>query len=208
MEQAEKTDFWGGAPVILEFLPTSEQVRGTQALSVPKVALQTQPLRGQVGLMQELQVTRNPDGTIQKIRHLVIRKGMTVEETLGSQDLNLVQFTLLDDMARSLRNIRESQEREDFQGLIDEKTLSCTSAVAITRLLQEHPYTAYHKASFYNQGPDTAFISINNAKDWKEVGKSDTWEVDLSKADRRIEAIFYKCAAAGQTAAVIATGKW
>jgi hypothetical protein len=123
------------------------------------------------------------------------------------EDLSLLQIVLMDDMSRNLRHIRESQDRENFQGLIDEKTLNCTSTVAWVDLKRVHPYTPWHKATFYNSGPDTAWISINNAKEWKELGKNDTWEVDLSKADRRMEVIYYK-SATGETAAVTATGKW
>ena len=122
------------------------------------------------------------------------------------EDLELLQFVLQDDMARSLKAIEKSQKREEFEGRVDKKTLICTGTPQVLKLLKEHPYTPWAKAELHNQGPNTPSVSINNAYDWNDIDPESDLELDYLKADKRIEVVHYKCD--GGSATVIATGKW
>lgn len=124
------------------------------------------------------------------------------------EDLELLQIVLMDDMAQNMRNVAGSQKKEQFEGRVLPKTLICSETVQLVNLLQEAPYTPWAKTNFSNDGPNTALVSINNAADWNTIAPNDQLEVDFLKAERRIEIIYYKCPAAGQTATVTATGKW
>ena len=124
------------------------------------------------------------------------------------EDLELLQFILQDDMARSLKAIEKSQKREQFEGKVDEKTLICTGTPQVLKLLKEHPYTSWAKVSFHNDGPNTAMVSINNAYDWNSINPDGDLELDFLKADKRIEVIHYKCNVSPSSASVTAAGKW
>ena len=124
------------------------------------------------------------------------------------EDLELLQLVLQDDMARSLKQIEKSQKREQFEGRVDKKDFICTGTPQVLNLLKEHPYTPWAKVSFYNEGPHTSLVSINNAFDWNAIGDDGDLELDYLKADKRIEVIHYKSNAIGETASVTATGKW
>ena len=106
-----------------------------------------------------------------------------------------------------LARIRKALEREQFEGRLDNKTLSCTDKVGWINLLEESPHRAWISATFYNDGTNTAYIAIN--KDYKYIELRDTEElpIDFSKADERIRLIYYKCNP-GETASVRVVGKY
>lgn len=135
---------------------------------------------------------------------VVYERGKPVK---NREDLELLQFVLQDDMARSLKSIEKSQKREQFEGRVDKKTLICTGTPQVLNLLKEHPYTPWAKVELHNDGPNTPSVSINNAYDWNTIGVDSDFEADFLKADERIKVIHYKCDA-GTSAVVIATGKW
>lgn len=115
----------------------------------------------------------------------------------------VVQLAQLAQLAR----IRQSLERETLRGQLVERTLSVTGTPGVWKLLKEYPHTPLPKASFTNDGPNTVYISINDALDWQEIKKDGTYEPDFTKADRRIEVIHYKCDR-GNTASLEVKGKY
>lgn len=106
-----------------------------------------------------------------------------------------------------LMRIRKSIEREHIQGRVFPLTLSASEQLGYADLLEEAPFNPFAKASFYNDGPDSVKISINNAADWNELAYKESMEIDLTKADRRIDLIYYKCDT-GETASVRVKGKY
>ena len=124
------------------------------------------------------------------------------------EDLNLLQIILADDAARSLKKIASSQEKEQFLGRVEPKGFICTGTTQLVDLLKQPPFIPWAKVNFYNAGPNTALVSINNAYDWNSIDPSDQLEMDFLKADKRLQVIYYKCNETGETANVTATGKW
>lgn len=123
------------------------------------------------------------------------------------EDLELLQFVLQDDTARSLKAIERSQQRENIQGRVDRKSLICTGSSQVFQLLKESPYTPWAAVDFYNGGPNTAIVSINNASDWNNIDPNSNLSMDFLRADKRIEVIYYK-SDLNASAIVTATGKW
>ena len=106
-----------------------------------------------------------------------------------------------------LVKIRKSLERDHIEGRLDERTLSATGTSQYVDLLQAYPNIAYATVSFYNSGLDTVKISVNNPSDWSSIAINDTLSLDFTKADRRIEVIYYMCDP-GNTATVTVKGKY
>ena len=107
-----------------------------------------------------------------------------------------------------LARIRKSLEREHVEGKVRPLTLSATDELNYLDLKDNWPYIPWATAYFYNDGPDySVFISINNPYEWYEVKNAEDYSVDLLKADRRIEIVYYKCDSK-ETASVRAVGKY
>ena len=114
--------------------------------------------------------------------------------------------TQLASLAQMVR-IRKSLEREHVEGHIDAKTLSATDQPKYVDLIEEYPFTPYATVSFYNNGPNSARLSLNNAFDWFMLDIDEGVDMDFTKADQRIEVIHYVCNP-GQTASVTVRGKY
>ncbi|GAH73931.1 unnamed protein product, partial [marine sediment metagenome] len=106
-----------------------------------------------------------------------------------------------------LARIRKALEREQFKGRVDTPTLSVTSKQSCLNLLDRWHYSALITAYFVNDGPDTAYIAINEPYAWLKIKINETRTVDHTKADKRIERIYHKCDA-GETASVRIEGEY
>lgn len=106
-----------------------------------------------------------------------------------------------------LTRIRKSLEREHFEGKIDARTLSASYEMGFIELLKCWPHTPWTTATFFNDGPDTVYIGINDMHPYATLEKGDTLPADFTKADRRIEIIYY-WTNAGETASVRVVGKY
>lgn len=106
-----------------------------------------------------------------------------------------------------LAKIRKSLEKEEFKGKVDTITLSATDEQACLNLLGRWHYTALISAYFVNDGPDTAYIAINEPYAWLKIKINETRTVNHSKADKRIERIYHKCDP-GETASVRIEGEY
>lgn len=110
---------------------------------------------------------------------------------------------------KELDQIRSALEREQFQGETQELTLSCTDQVSWVGIDigDERLELPWITASFVNDGPNTAFISINRKSYPFTIKAGEVHPIDFSRAEQRIETIYYWCTA-GQTASVRAVGKY
>lgn len=106
-----------------------------------------------------------------------------------------------------LARIRKSLEREQFEGKVDTITLSATDEQACFNLLDRWHYTPLVTAFILNDGDDTVQIAINEPYAWIEIKLNETRTIDHTKADRKIQRIYYKCQA-GETAAVRVEGEY
>lgn len=123
------------------------------------------------------------------------------------EDLELLQFVLADDMARSLKQIEKSQKREEFEGKLDTRTLEATDKRKFIRLVRDWPYKPWAKAYFWNDGPNNVKIAVNDPYEEQLLKADDHMDLDYLKANRRIEMLYYWCAP-DETASVRVLGKW
>lgn len=131
----------------------------------------------------------------------LVKKGIPPEQQ------EILQLVLLDDMAVSLRKIEKSHKKEEFEGEQDTRTLSASGEMGFLELVNDWPYTPWVTASFLNDGDDTVYIGINGMNPYVTLKKNEPYVVDFTKADRRIEIIYYWCDA-GETASVRVVGKY
>lgn len=94
-----------------------------------------------------------------------------------------------------------------YQGLTDSRILNATPTMQWVNLLSDPPYNPWISASFYNNGPNSAFIAINNPAELTEFASGESLEVNMAGGQRRIEIIFYK-SKMGEKASVRVIGKY
>lgn len=104
-----------------------------------------------------------------------------------------------------LSRIRRSLEKEEFQGRLDPRTLDATDKQVCLDLRKEWYYSPWVAAFFINDGPNTAYIAINDPFGWLELKADETRSIDRTKADQRIGRLYYKCAP-GETASIRVEG--
>lgn len=110
-------------------------------------------------------------------------------------------------LAQQVR-IRKSLEREEYQGKQDSRTLYATDAYQVEDLVMGYPGIPWVTASFVNNdGSDTVYIGINRRSGFATILEGEPYQVDFTKADRRIELIYYWCDTGG-TATVRVVGKY
>ena len=124
-------------------------------------------------------------------------------------DPRVLQFVLLDDIAVTLREIKGSLKREEFEGTPDERTLSADSEVKVIDLVKGYPHSPWATAAFANDGPDPVYIVVNGQakQNVPPLNKNDSTHFDFTKADRKIEIIYYWCDT-GKTASVRVRAKY
>lgn len=103
--------------------------------------------------------------------------------------------------------IKESLKRQEYQGRIDPRTLEASDTDKHIDLIKEYPNTPWLTAYFFNDGPDSVYIAINRADEFKELEFGDDYTIDFSRGDKKIELIYYKCDS-GETASVDVIGKF
>lgn len=144
---------------------------------------------------------------------------------LNPKELNLSNIKVVDEEGREiirpdvitaitqlaslaqLSKIRKSLEKEEYQGAQDSRTLSATDVYQVVDLVRNFPSIPWATASFVNDGPDTVYIGINRQARPAILLDGEDYKADFTKADRRIELIFYWCDA-GETASVRVVGKY
>jgi len=106
-----------------------------------------------------------------------------------------------------LVKIRRSLAKQEFRGKLDPRTLNATDREKIIDLIDGFPNYPWISAYFFNDGPDAVYISINRADEIHEVEYGESYSVDFSSADKRIEIIYYKCDT-DETASLRVVGKY
>ncbi|GAJ23779.1 unnamed protein product, partial [marine sediment metagenome] len=100
--------------------------------------------------------------------------------------------------------IRRQVEKERFEGITDSRTLEATDQLRVLNLIYDDPYVPWINAFIINDGPDTAYIAINNINKpncWHEIRANETRVFDQSSAEERIAQFYYRCDE-GETATV------
>ena len=98
-------------------------------------------------------------------------------------------------------------EAQAYVGLTDDRVLTGTPTMQWLNLISDSPYHPWITAYFFNDGPHSVFIGINNPDELTQLAMGEDKTVDMTGADRRIEFIFYKCNQ-GERASVRAIGKY
>jgi len=94
-----------------------------------------------------------------------------------------------------------------YLGRVDPRILQATQDLRWINLVSEPPYVGWISAAFFNDGPNSVFIGINNPDALSEIGAGESLEVTMAGAQRRIELVFYKCNP-GERASVRVVGKY
>lgn len=106
-----------------------------------------------------------------------------------------------------LTKIRKSLEKEEFEGVEDQRWLNATDQLQWIGLIDRYPNTPWISAFFTNYGPDLVRIAINETYDEFELLINETVTIDRSHADERIRRIYYVCNL-GDTALVKVIGEY
>ena len=131
------------------------------------------------------------------------------EKTIDTKRINpqVLQIIYLDEISSNLEEIKESLRREHIRGRIEERTLSANGKVQYLDLLVVYPRISYAVAILSNSGPDAVQFSLNIFDDWNILQINESITIDFTKANRRIDLIYYKCQA-GETASLVVRGKY
>lgn len=143
----------------------------------------------------------------QELSHLpdikVIEDGKEVGPLPPGELQEIMQLATYGQLVR----IRKSLEKEEFQGKQDSRVLDATDAYQTEDLVKKYPFIPWATASFVNDGADAVYIGINRQAGATKLEDGEPYEVDYTKAERRIELIYYWCDA-GETASVRVVGKY
>ncbi|GAJ20527.1 unnamed protein product [marine sediment metagenome] len=98
-------------------------------------------------------------------------------------------------------------EAQAYVGLTDDRVLNATPTIQWLNLINDPPYHPWITAYFFNDGPHSVFIAINNPNELTQLANGEDKTVDMTGATRRIELIFFKTNR-GERASVRAIGKY
>lgn len=94
-----------------------------------------------------------------------------------------------------------------YVGLTDDRVLNATPTMQWLNLISDPPYNPWITAYFFNDGPHSVFIGINNPDELTQLASGEDKTIDMTGADRRIELVFYK-SNIGERASVRVIGKY
>lgn len=94
-----------------------------------------------------------------------------------------------------------------FTGLTDDRVLNATPTIQWINLISHPPYHPWITAYFFNDGPQSVFIGINNPDELTQLAAGESKTVDMAGGDRRIELVFFK-SNLGERASVRVIGKY
>lgn len=94
-----------------------------------------------------------------------------------------------------------------YVGLTDDRVLNATPTMQWLNLISDPPYNPWITAYFFNDGPHSVFIGINNPDELTQLASGEDKTIDMTGADRRIEFVFYK-SNIGERASVRVIGKY
>jgi hypothetical protein len=106
-----------------------------------------------------------------------------------------------------LAKIRKILEKQEFQGVIDPRTLNPTDQPGFVDLINYHPNTPWTKANFVNLGANTVYVSINVQDKPVPILAGGKFDYDAQMADIRITQFYYWCDT-GLTSTLQVVGKY
>ena len=84
-------------------------------------------------------------------------------------------------------------QSQSYIGVSDPRVVEVTDELTFIDLINEHPYTPWVSALFVNDGPDSAWIAINQPTATYELKAGETASVYRIGAQERILSIFFIC---------------
>jgi len=146
---------------------------------------------------------------------VIYRRGKEVTKAPKRLPPELLQIILLDDLQVALTKVNKHLEKAEFEGEVDPRTFAVTGQIQGLALIHDWPFVPWITAAFFNDGDIstdppgevTAYIAINYTFDWLQLKKGESLNIDLSKSDKRIQFIHYRCNV-GETASVRVVGKY
>lgn len=133
----------------------------------------------------EIQVPNLPDVKI-------IKDGKEVDTSAIDDYDPFMSFLMQASIAANTVKIRKQLESERILGSPVQTVLNCDDTPRVLDVKNDY-LRPLAVASFSNDGPDTAYISINSLNNWQDLRNGETYTIDLIKADKRIETIWYRC---------------
>jgi archaellum component FlaG (FlaF/FlaG flagellin family) len=138
------------------------------------------------------------------------RELTTVDDDLGIEISDMMLVVMMVIVASTMAGVAlllTQQQAQAYTGLTDSRTLNATSTTQWINLISDPPYSPWISASFHNDGPNSAFIGINNPDELHELASGEDYQVNMAGGERRIELVFWK-SNAGETASVRVIGKY
>lgn len=140
----------------------------------------------------------------------------TVDDDIGIElsDIMLVFMMVIVGslMTTVVTPVAQQLQAQAYTGMTDERRLNCTPTMQWLNLISGPPYVGWISATFYNDGPDSAFIGVNNPNELVELmadpnAEREGYQVSMVGASRRIEFVFYR-SNLGERASVRGVGKY
>lgn len=117
----------------------------------------------------------------------------------------VIMVVVMSKLMAPLSSLVQSQQ---YTGVPYDVDLPAVAAMQWVNFVDDDPYHPWVTGSFYNEGPDTAYLSFNTPDRFSELRIHETWNISWIGAAERLSVIYYKTNAAGETALVRAKGKY
>lgn len=119
----------------------------------------------------------------------------------------MVVMGVLPSITATTTQAQQYYSAQAYTGLTDDRVLNATPTMQWLNLISNPPYHPWITAHFFNDGPHSVFIAINNPGELYQLAMGEQKIVNMTGADRRIEFVFYK-SNKGERASVRAIGKY
>ena len=120
----------------------------------------------------------------------------------------IMQAAQLGQLVRIRKALEDKFAKETSLGGEDgTRRLPATSVVQELNLISNWPYRPWISLFVTNDGPNTLFIAINYAHQWKEIRVTESRTISHVNADERIHKVFYRCDD-GETASARIDGQY
>lgn len=116
-------------------------------------------------------------------------------------------MSILPNIITTTAQAKQYLQAQAYTGLTDDRVLKATPTIKWINLISNPPYHPWITAYFFNDGPHSVFIGINNPDELTQVAAGESKTVDMTGGDRRIEFVFFK-SNLGEKASVRVIGKY
>lgn len=136
---------------------------------------------------------------------------VTVNDDIGIEVADMMLIFMMVVVASLMTSVvspmAQQLQAQSFRGLTNTLELKATPDMQWVNLINDPPYAPLITASFFNNGPNSVFIAINNPDELIELNSGESRLISMAGGDRRIEFIFYRCNL-GERATVRVDGKY